>query len=151
MRSVSCRSCLGRQNEIGLSWRRVMAVPRDVRPPSTPKRQERRDLVRGRQALYRLWRQHCRGQYRPSAYEDRCCRRGADEGNSAMSVSRSLRSPTPITEPVQGEGGFCIAPFDFLRAAQGALRRARHPPCRRRDSNRLWRGTELGGSLWGTL
>ena len=42
-----------------------------------------------------------------------------------------------IIEPVQGEGGFNIAPFDFLRALAGAVRRARHPADRRRDSNRL--------------
>ena len=42
-----------------------------------------------------------------------------------------------IVEPVQGEGGFYIAPFDFLRALASALRRARHPPHRRRDSDRL--------------
>ena len=42
-----------------------------------------------------------------------------------------------IIEPVQGEGGFYIAPFDFLRTLEGAVRRARHPPDRRRDPDRL--------------
>ena len=42
-----------------------------------------------------------------------------------------------IIEPVQGEGGFYIAPFDFLRALAGAVRRARHSADRRRDSDRL--------------
>ena len=42
-----------------------------------------------------------------------------------------------IIEPVQGEGGFYVAPFDFLRALTGALRRARHPLDRRRDPDGL--------------
>ncbi len=42
-----------------------------------------------------------------------------------------------IIEPVQGEGGFYIAPFDFLRSAAGAVRRARHSPRRRRDPDGL--------------
>ena len=43
-------------------------------------RQERRDLERGRQALHRFRRRHRRGQYRPSASESGCRRRGAAEG-----------------------------------------------------------------------
>ncbi len=42
-----------------------------------------------------------------------------------------------IIEPVQGEGGFYIAPFDFLARAAGAVRRARHSADSRRDSDRL--------------
>ena len=42
-----------------------------------------------------------------------------------------------IIEPVQGEGGFYIAPTELLRRAAPDLRRARHPADRRRGADGL--------------
>ena len=42
-----------------------------------------------------------------------------------------------IIEPVQGEGGFYIAPPEFLRALRALVRQTRHPAHRRRNPDRF--------------
>ena len=67
--------------------------------------------------------------------------------SSSVDVEPS-RVAAIIIEPVQGEGGFYVAPFDFLQQAACGVRRARHSADRRRGAGRCrtYRASSLPSS-----
>ena len=75
----------------------------------------------------------------PQDYRGPERRDGARRRSSGRSSRRSPPSTSPRSsiEPVQGEGGFVVAPQEFLAGLRAHLRRARHRPGRRRGADRL--------------
>jgi 5-aminovalerate/4-aminobutyrate aminotransferase len=70
---------------------------------------------------------------------------GVSVDDSIASIERIFKNDAEprdiaaiIIEPVQGEGGFCVAPKELHEAPARPVRPARHPADRRRSADRRW-------------